>query len=74
MAKQIEHHMALENVEAKADEFINLIFTCSEEELRQSRLAHPKTVRPRDTALAAAALSVQESIKAFLAIARIERE
>lgn len=74
MARQTRNHVALEGVEKKAQEFISLSFTYCEEELRRSHRPHPHPVQPKSTALAAATLSVQESIKTLLAVARIERE
>lgn len=74
MAKQIHTHVALADLEIKGQEFIGLSFVYCEEQLRQRRQPYPYPVQQEDAALAAACLSMQESIKAFLAIARIERE
>lgn len=74
MAKQTHNHMVGKDFEEKAGEFISLTLDHCEEELRQSRLRSLPSDRPRSQALAAAALSVQQSIKAFLAVARIENE
>ena len=74
MAKQENNHVALAEFEIMAQEFIGLTLDCCEEELRRNRLHHSCPVKPGDTALAAAALCVQESIKTFLAVTRIERE
>ena len=74
MAKQIRNHVALADLENKAQEFISLSFAYCEEELRLGSLAHPRVIASRDTALAAAALSVHESMKTFLAVVRIERK
>lgn len=74
MAKQTHKHVALTDLENKAQEFISLSFAYCEEELRLDSLAHPRTVSSRCTAMAAATLSVHESIKTFLAVARINPE
>lgn len=74
MKKQTVNHVALQDLETRAEELISLSFAYCEEELRQSRLSHPYVVKPRDTALAATAVSMQESIKALLAVARIDNE
>lgn len=71
MAKQTRNHVALADLEKRAQEFISLSFGYCEEELRLSTRPHPHPVLPRNTALAAATLSVQESIKTLLAVARI---
>lgn len=74
MAKQIHTHVALTDLEIKAHEFISLSFAYCEEQLCRRRQPHPNQIKRESPALAAACLSVQESIKTFLAIARIERE
>lgn len=74
MAKQTRNHVALADLENRAQEFICLCFAYCEEELRPSRRPHSHPVPQKNIALAAAALSVQESIKTLLAVARIERE
>lgn len=74
MTKQIKNHVALADLENKAQEFISLTFASSEEELRKSRQRYPKSRTSRDTALAATALAVQGSIKAFLAVVKIGNE
>lgn len=74
MTKQIKNHVALAGFENKAQEFISLTFASSEEELRKSRQRYPKSRTSRDAALAAAALAVQGSIKAFLAVVQIGNE
>ncbi len=65
---------SIQDFEKKAQELISLTFAYCEEELRKSRQLHPKLRAPRDTALAAAALSVQQRIKSFLAVLQIENE
>ncbi|MDY0275483.1 MAG: hypothetical protein RBR42_08615 [Desulfomicrobium sp.] len=74
MAKQTQKDMALAEVEAKAQEFFNLSLKYCEEETWRNMLPHPHSVQPRETALSIAVVSVHESIKTFLAIARIESE
>ena len=74
MAKQTCTHVALADIENKAQEFISLSFAYCEEELQLSTRSHTHPVSPRSSALAAATLSTYESIKTLLAVARIERE
>ena len=74
MAKQTRNHVALADLENKAQEFISLSFAYCEEGLRLGTRHHPCPVPPKNTALAAAILSARESIKTLLAVARIERE
>ncbi len=74
MAKEIHNHLALHDIEKKAQEFINTSLSYCEEELRLGSLAHPRVVTSRNTALVAVTLSVHESIKTFLAVAKIKRE
>lgn len=71
MVKRINKHMAFEEFEKQATEFIGLTFDYCEEELGRIRSHHSRPNPPKYQALASATLSVQESIKAFLAIARI---
>ena len=73
MAKQIDSPVALAEFETMAEEFIGLTLDRCEDELRLERLHHSHPHRPRRKALAAAALSVQESINTFLAVVKIER-
>ena len=74
MAKQTRNYVALADLENRAQEFIRLSFAYCEKELRLEARPHPCPAQPRSAALAAATLSVQESIKTLLAVARIERE
>ena len=74
MAKQIRDHVALADLEIKAQESISPSFAYCEEQLCRRRQPHPHQLKRENPALAAACLSVQESIKTLLAIARIERE
>ena len=74
MAKQVDRPVALAEFEIMAEEFIGLTLDRCEEELRLERFHHSRPPRPRRKALAAAALSVQESINAFLAVVKIERQ
>ena len=74
MKKRTDLHVALEALEGEAGRFISLMFDYSEEELRRVRRPHPLPVAPASTALAAAALSAQNGIKTFLAVARILNE
>lgn len=66
--------MVLSDLETNAQKFNSLCLAFCEEQLRLIRLNSSGALKPEDVALAAAALSVQESIKTFLAIVRIERE
>ena len=74
MAKRKNNLMAFEDFEAKAKEFIGLTFDYCEEELRHIRVHHSLPNPPKYQALPAAAMSVQQSIKAFLAILQIANE
>lgn len=74
MAKRKNNQMAFEDFEAKAKEFISLTLNYCEEELGQIRVPYPLPNPPKYQALPAAALSVQQSIKAFLAILQISNE
>lgn len=74
MAKQTHKHVALAALENKAQEFISLSFAYCENKLRLSTRPHPSPISSRSTALAAATLSVHESIKTLLAVVQIERE
>ena len=74
MAKKTRKYMELADLKNKAQEFISLSFAYCEEELRLSTRPHSSPISSRSTALAAATLSVHESIKTLLAVAQIERE
>lgn len=64
----------IEYFELKAQEFISLTFDIYEHELRLHRKIHALSHISRDKSLPFAVFSVQNSIKTFLAIVRIERE
>ena len=72
MAKQKYEHVALEDFEIKAQEFISLTFDLCEQELRILRQQQEPSPTPGRKALQFSALSVQNSIKAFLSIVQIE--
>lgn len=74
MAKRTNKHMAFEEFEKQASKFIGLTFVYCEEELGRIRSHHSLPNPPKYHALASATLSVQESIKAFLAIMKIANE
>jgi len=74
MAKQTYDHVALEDFEIKSQEFISLVFDLSEQELSKIRQQHPMPPTPKCKALQFSALSVQNSIKSFLAIVQIKFE
>jgi hypothetical protein len=74
MAKITCNHVALEDFEIKAQEFISLTFDLCEQELREHRRNQTETATPRRKALQFSTLSVQESIKTFLAVVQIERQ
>lgn len=74
MAKQIKSHVALAEFKIKANEFISLTFDLCEQELCEYRRNHTEAAVPRRKALQFAALSVQNSIKAFLAVVLIKTE
>lgn len=71
MAKHTYGHVELADFEAKAQEFISLTFDLCEQGLREHRLHRAEAPVPRRKALQFAALSVQNSIKVFLAIVQI---
>jgi hypothetical protein len=71
MAKQIHNRVSLADFETKAQELIGLTFDLCEHELREHRRHRTETPAPKRKALQFAALSVQDSIKAFLAIVQI---
>lgn len=74
MAKRTYKRVALEDFEVKTQEFISLIFDLCEQELREHARNHVEVTAPRRKALQFTALSVQNSIKAFLAIVQIKPE
>ena len=74
MVKLTDNHMAFKDFEKQANEFISLTFAYCEGELRQIRLHSRSADQPRRQALPSAALSIQQSIKAFLAISRMKDE
>ena len=74
MSEPISIDVVFEELESKAAEFVGLSLVYCEEVLRQDRLRCPSKTKTRGVALAAASLSVQESIKVFLAVARIKSE
>ena len=74
MAKQTHNHVSLADFEIKAQELISLTFDLSEQELREHSIHHTEALAPKRKALQFAALSVQNSIKGFLAIVQIKSE
>lgn len=74
MAKRTYDHVALEDFEAKTQEFISLAFDLCEQELRDHRRNYTEADVLRHKALQFAVLSVQNSIKAFQAIVQIKSE
>ena len=74
MAKRTNATLAFEDYEKKANEFIGLTFDYCEEELERIRSHRSLPNPPKYHALASATLSVQQSIKAFLAIMKIPNE
>ena len=74
MAKRTNTTLAFEDFEEKAAEFISLTFDYCEDELRRLRSHHSLPKHPKRQALPHAAMSVQQSIKAFLAIMKIPNE
>lgn len=74
MAKRTNTTLLLEIFEEKAIEFISLTFDYCEDQLRHIRSHHSLPKHPKSQALPYAALSVQQSIKAFLAIIKIPNE
>ena len=74
MAKRTYNHVALEDFEIKAQEFISLTFELCEQELREHRRNQTESAVPRRSALQFSMLSVQDSIKAFMAIVQIKPE
>ena len=75
MAKQMLDHVDLLDFETKAEKFISLTFDLCEKELRLcTQRHHTQPIVPRRIALQTATLSIQESVKTFLAIVRIKPE
>ena len=74
MAKRKKKHMVFEDFKKQANEFIGLTFEYCEEELERIRSHRSLPNPPKYQALASATLSVQEGIKAFLAIMKIPNE
>lgn len=74
MKKRTNNHMALEDFEAKAKEFIGLTFDYCEDQLHQVRSHHSLPTHPKSQVLPHVAMTVQQSIKAFLAILKIPNE
>lgn len=74
MAKRTYNHVALEDFEIKAQEFISLTFELCEQALREHRRNQTEAAVPRRKALQFSMLSVQDSIKAFMAIVQIKSE
>ena len=74
MAKQVVRPVTLEEFEIKAQEFISLTFNLCEQELHRDIRHHTLPPTPRSKVLPFAALSVQNSIKTFLATIQIKPE
>lgn len=74
MAKRTNKHMAFGEFEKQANKFIGLTFVYCEEELERIRSHRSLPNPPKYHALASATLSVQESVKAFLAIMKIAND
>ena len=74
MAKHTHDPVKLADFEIKAQEFISLTFDLCEQELHLHRRHHTQQPMSRNKALSFATLSVQNSIKTFLAILQIETE
>ena len=74
MAKRTYNHVALEDFEIKAQEFISLAFDLCEQELREHRRNHTEAAAPMRKALQFSMLSVLNSIEAFQAIVQIKPE
>ena len=74
MAKRTYNHVAPEDFEIKAQEFISLAFELCEQELREHRRSQTEAVVPMRKALQFSMLSVLNSIKAFQAIVQIKPE
>ncbi len=74
MAKRTNTNLAYEDFEEKATEFISLTFDYCEDQLRHLRSHHSLPKHPKSQVLPYVAMSVQQSIKAFLAIMKIPNE
>ena len=74
MAKRTYKHVALEDFEIKAQEFISLAFELCEQELREHRRNHTDTVVSTRKVLQFSMLSVLNSIKALQAVIQIKPE
>ncbi|MDL2271654.1 hypothetical protein LJC23_01305 [Desulfovibrio sp. OttesenSCG-928-I05] len=74
MKKRTNTTLALEEFEKKANEFIGLTFDHCEDQLRQVRTHHSLPKHPKSQVLPYVAMSVQQSIKAFLAILKLPNE
>ena len=74
MVKHTDNHMEFKNFEEEANKFISSTFDYCEDELRKIRVHHSLPNPPKYQALPHAAMSVQQSIMAFLAILQIPNE
>ena len=74
MAKRTNTTLAYEEFEEKATEFISLTFDYCEDQLRLLRSHHSLPKHPKSQVLPHVAMSVQQSIKAFLTIMKIPNE
>lgn len=74
MVKRTENYMAFKDFEVKANEFIGLTFDYCEDHLQQVRSHHSLPKHQKSQVLPYVAMSVQQSIKAFLAIVKIANE
>lgn len=74
MKKRTDSHITLETIENESGRFISMLYAYCEAELRRTTRPYPLPDTPVSTALAAAALSAHDGIKAFLAVARIPNE
>lgn len=74
MAKRTKNTLAFEDFEKKANEFIGLTFDYCEDQLSEVRSHHSLPKHPKSQVLPHVAMSVQQSIKAFLAILKIPNE
>lgn len=74
MKKRADNHLVIADFEAKANEFIGLTFDYCEEQLRRVRSHHPLPKHPKSQVLPYAAVSVEQSIKDFLAILKMPNE
>ena len=74
MAKRTDTTLAYEDFEEKATEFIGLTFDYCEDQLRHVRSHHSLPKHPKSQVLPYVAMSVQQSIQAFLAITKMPNE